>query len=140
MQIGNSRPIGPNPNEPNKPHLDPDLTRVNREGVEYTQEVQRKRTSAAQDEAVENQETARVEREATDRSRVAGNDLSRETVELSTESRRLVAEELPGPGGRSESTEVREARVEELREAHKRGDLNSPERMREAANRLLGGD
>lgn len=140
MQIGNSRPIGPNPNEPNRPHLDPDLTRVNREGVEYTREVQRKRTSAAQDEAVENQEAARVERETAESPRVARNDLSRETVELSTESRRLAAEELPGPGGRRESTEVREARIEELREAHERGDLNTPDRMREAANRLLGGD
>ena len=140
MHIGNSRPLGPKPSEPNKSILDPDLTRANREGVEYTREIQQERTSAAQDEVVERQEVARTERETVERNQATRSGLSRETVELSAESRRLAAEELPGPGGRRETAEAREARVDELREAHDRGDLNSTDRLREAANRLLGGD
>jgi hypothetical protein len=128
MNVGNNRPVGPRPSEVKQGHLDPDLTRVNRDGVEYTTERASELASTAREEAAaERQETAR-------------GDLSRETVELSPESRRLAADELPGPGSRRESAEAREARLDSLLEAHEKGELNSPERLREAAGRLLGGE
>jgi len=66
--------------------------------------------------------------------------LSRESVQLSGESQRLAADgELPGPGGSRESEAERADRLEALRIANARGELNTPERIRNAAGRLLGG-
>lgn len=66
--------------------------------------------------------------------------LSRESVELSSRSRRLASGELPGTGGRRESLAERADRLEALRIANARGELNTPERARRAAGRLLGGE
>jgi hypothetical protein len=66
--------------------------------------------------------------------------LSRESVQLSGESRRLAAGELPGVGGSRESGAERAERVEALRTSNARGELNTPERARRAAGRLLGGE
>ncbi len=48
--------------------------------------------------------------------------------------------ELPGVSGKPESTSARSARIEGLRQAHQAGELNTPERARSAASRLLGGE
>ena len=128
MHIGNSQPLGPKPNDPKKNHLDPDLTKVNREGIEKTSNAGRERMREIQEE-----EAARLEE-------AQRGSLSREKVELSTESRRLAAEELPGPGGAAETPEARNERLAELKQAYQEGKLNTPERASESAGRLLGDD
>ncbi|HIG11715.1 MAG: hypothetical protein ABGY71_06460 [bacterium] len=128
MQIGNNHPSGPKPNDPKDKSLDLDLTRANREGIE--------KTSSASQERVRETRTQTAQRQ-TEAQR--GN-LSRESVELSSESRRLAAGELPGPRGASESAEAREARIEELTRAHKSGTLNTPLRAQASAASLLGGE
>ncbi|MCB9914207.1 MAG: flagellar biosynthesis anti-sigma factor FlgM [Planctomycetes bacterium] len=128
MYVGNSNPLGPKPNDPKKSHLDPDLTRVNREGIERTSSAGRERMREVQRE-----ETAK-------REELRRSALSRESVELSSESRRLAAEELPGPGGARESADARAERIDELKRAYATGELNTPERARESAGRLLGGE
>lgn len=127
MHIGNSHPLGPKPNDSKKSHLDPDLTKVNREGIEQTSSAGRERMREVQREAAARQEQIRK------------SALSRESVELSSESQRLAAEELPGPGGARESVEARSARLDKLKEAYQAGQLNTAERARESAGRLLGG-
>jgi len=126
MNVSNNRPIGRPPGDNSPSKLDMDLTRINREGLEYTREMVRANTSAAQEEAAQ----------------VSANrsDLSRESVELSSESQRLAAEEQIGPRGSQETSEERATRVARLEEAHREGTLNTPERAREAAGRLLGDD
>ena len=66
--------------------------------------------------------------------------LSRESVQFSGSVEALASSELPGVGGTQESSEIRAARVAELRKAFQSGELNSPERLRNAAARLLGGE
>ena len=128
MHIGNSKSYGPKPNDPKKAPLDPDLTKVNREGIEQTSAAAQERLRESRLEEAARQEEAR------------SRSLSRESIELSHESRRLAAEELPGKGGVAESADARAARIQELKDAHDRGELNSTERARESANRLLGGE
>lgn len=131
MNVNNNRPIGTSPGDQGHSPLDPDLTRVNREGVVYTREKVRENTEAARE-----QQKAQQEANLT----AARRKLSQEQVELSTESRLRAAEESLGPDGRRETSEEREARVAELARAHGAGDLNTTERIRAAAGRLLGGD
>jgi anti-sigma28 factor (negative regulator of flagellin synthesis) len=128
MQIGNRNSFGPKPNDPKNSHLDPDLTRANREGIEQTSAAGRERMRE-----VRKQEAAQQEE-------IRRSNLSREMVELSTESRKLAAEELPGPKGAAETGEARRERVEELKQAYQEGKLNTTERARESAGRLLGGE
>ena len=131
MNVSNNRPIGPVPSEQGSSKLDPDLTKVNRDGVEYTREMVREHTSTANEKVLEQQET----KVSATRSK-----LSREMVELSNESRRLAAEESLGPGGKRETSEDRDARIAELEESHRSGNLNTTDRARAAAGRLLGGE
>jgi len=131
MNVSNNRPIGAAPGDQAHSPLDPDLTRVNREGVVYTREKVRENTEAAREQQKAQQEAnlSAVRRK-----------LSQEQVELSNESRLRAAEESLGPHGRRETSEEREARVAELAKAHGAGDLNTTERIRAAAGRLLGGE
>jgi hypothetical protein len=98
--------------------------------------------SAREQQRAERIENAREQRTKVDASsarlEVAG--LSRESVQLSSSVERLMSGELPGPDGTSETTDARQARFEALREAYQKGELNSPERLRKAAARLLGGE
>lgn len=91
---------------------------------------------------VDRAEAQRIE-SARDQHRISearSGGLSRESVQLSGESQRLATDgELPGPGGSRESEAERADRLEALRIANARGELNTPERIRNAAGRLLGG-
>ena len=126
MHIGNSHPLGPKPNDSKKSHLDPDLTKVNREGIERTSSAGRERMREVQEEAAARKEQIRK------------SALSRESVELSSESQRLAAEELPGPGGTRETAEGRSERLAQLKEAYQAGKLNTAERAQATAGRILG--
>ncbi len=127
MQIGNSQPYGRKPNDPKKGYLDPDLTKVNREGIEKTSSAGQERMREVQKEAAAHKEEIRR------------SNLSRESVQLSSESRKLAAEELPGLRGASETSDARQERIDALKQDYKDGKLNSPERARQSASRLLGG-
>ena len=70
MHIGNSKSYGPKPNDPKKAPLDPDLTKVNREGIEQT-------SAAAQERLRE----ARLEEAARHRLSLPGLALARQLYE-----------------------------------------------------------
>lgn len=76
--------------------------------------------------------------QATDR--VRPTKVQRESVDISRASERMASDEPVGVGGSRESSSERTARVDGLRHEHLRGLLNTPERTREAAGKLLGGE
>jgi hypothetical protein len=70
MQIGNNRPSGPRPEDRQKPSLDPDLTRANREGLEKTAARAGEQTrEAAEERSPARQAEARRGRDTFERSR-----------------------------------------------------------------------
>lgn len=76
--------------------------------------------------------------QATDR--VRPTKVQRESVDISRVSKRMASEEPVGVRGNRESSSERSERVDGLRRDHLRGLLNTPERTREAAGKLLGGE
>ncbi len=224
MQIGNNRPNGPQPHDAKTSHLDPDLTKSNRDGIEQTAKVSSARIQEASKERAQpkaaesrtkptdtfersrpqddpgmdvaeriknarSQQTAhrignardqdasktseaaqaKGERIANARAQHAAQGTDRVRPELGTGDGGMVADakrissarsqsvdaamstrianaradqkiELPGLGGSKETQAARTERVESLRLAHEAGELNTPERAREAAGRLLGGE
>lgn len=244
MQIGNNRPNGPQPRDNKNSHLDPDLTKSNRDGIERTakvsaeriQEASKERSaskpveprskptdtfersrpqddpgmdvaeriknarsqhmanrvgSAREQDAMKTSQAAeamgeRIANARAQHARQQGADEVR--TELGTGDGGVVAEakrianaraqsvgaqgsdavgeakradaartqsvdaaamatrianaraqsvELPGPGGVRESQTERAERIESLRQAFEAGELNTPERAREAAGKLL---
>lgn len=70
------------------------------------------------------------------RARASFGNLSRESVQLSAE--RVSGEEIQSATGARETNEARAERIQILRMEHENGILNTVERSREAARRLLG--
>jgi hypothetical protein len=139
-------------------------TRVENARVQDTEARAADRVSNARDQSakalqadrpdrVENARTQRAEAQATrvenardQHARVenaAGTQesgVSRESVAVSDSAASLASSELPGLGGSHESNDARAERIAELRKAFQAGELNSPERLRNAAARLLAGE
>lgn len=65
--------------------------------------------------------------------------LSRESVKFSGGTRSLTSELLQGAEGVQESVDERSQRIEQIRTQLNDGSLNSVERARQAADRMLGG-
>jgi len=124
--------------------------RTQRSQAEKAERVENARTQRSQVEKAERVANARAQRvEAEKAERItnarqqrtkveSSGSLSRESVELSSTVSKLAAGELPGPDGVEESVADRQVRFDALRKAYQSGELNSPERLRKAAARLLG--
>jgi len=121
----------------------PDAQRVeNARTQQRAERIENARVQNTEARKAERVESARSQRDKVEANResLELSGLSRESVELSGSVERLMSDELPGVDGRSESPDARQARFEALREAYQSGELNSPERLRRAAARLLGGE
>ena len=108
--------------------------RTQRSQVEKAERVANARAQRVEAEKAERITNARQQRTKVESS----GSLSRESVELSSTVSKLAAGELPGPDGVEESVADRQVRFDALRKAYQSGELNSPERLRKAAARLLG--
>lgn len=135
MHIGNSSPLNPRPGRPGD-RREIDLTRENREGLKEVADraLEQIRRAGEVDPAEAARQAAAAQEEARAGSR------TQDKIELSSGAERLASGELPGPRGAKESPEARAERIAEIKDAHQRGELHSPERLARAAERLLLGD